>query len=187
MQAVPRADVDGRGRRLWRTILYPTDFGPAAREAWPYALALAKAFEAPLRVLHVVETFPWDASIYPIAPGFPTAAEVLRLNAENRFGRLRAEAEAAGVHLQAEVIMGGVRREIGRVAREAEEALLVMGTHTRSGLGRWLMGDVAGWMARHAPCPVLTIPLGAGSETAQSRREGDRGHAQALSPRAAAA
>ena len=38
--------------------------------------------------------------------------------------------------------------------------LLVMGTHGRSGVDRWLMGSVTERVLRKSRCPVLTVPSG---------------------------
>jgi nucleotide-binding universal stress UspA family protein len=35
--------------------------------------------------------------------------------------------------------------------------LVVMGTHGRSGLSRWVMGSTAEKVLRSSPCPVLTV------------------------------
>ncbi len=168
-------------------ILFPTDFGPAARGAWPYALELAKAFDSPIHILHVVELLPWDSAIYPVVPALPTVEEVLRRGAENQFARLRAEAAAVGVCLHVEVIVGRIRTEIARAAHEAGEVLIVMGRPVRSRLGRWVLGDVAGWVVQCVPCPVLVVPAGTGGAAASSRRQIDLGSAPSPFPRAAAA
>jgi nucleotide-binding universal stress UspA family protein len=45
---------------------------------------------------------------------------------------------------------------VDMAARE-HAALIVMGTHGRSGLDRILLGSVAERVIRLAPCPVLTV------------------------------
>jgi len=48
--------------------------------------------------------------------------------------------------------------ELPRVAREERADLLVLSTHSRTGLKRWLLGSVAEAVARQAPCPVWLAP-----------------------------
>lgn len=48
---------------------------------------------------------------------------------------------------------------ITRLAAEVQASLVVVGTHGRHGIARWLLGSVAEGVVRHAPCPVLVIPL----------------------------
>lgn len=43
------------------------------------------------------------------------------------------------------------------VAQEENADLIVMSTHGRSGVGRWLLGSVTEKVLRHAHCPVLAV------------------------------
>jgi nucleotide-binding universal stress UspA family protein len=38
------------------------------------------------------------------------------------------------------------------------DSLMVMATHGRSGIGRWVLGSVADRVVRHSPGPVLIVP-----------------------------
>ena len=48
---------------------------------------------------------------------------------------------------------------ITRLATELQANFVVLGTHGRHAVARWLLGSVAEGVVRHAPCPVLVIPL----------------------------
>jgi nucleotide-binding universal stress UspA family protein len=48
---------------------------------------------------------------------------------------------------------------VTRLAAELEASLIIVGTHGRHGVARWLLGSVAEGVMRHAACPVLIIPL----------------------------
>jgi nucleotide-binding universal stress UspA family protein len=48
---------------------------------------------------------------------------------------------------------------ITRLAAEVEADVVIVGTHGRYGIARWLLGSVAEGVVRHATCPVLVIPL----------------------------
>lgn len=48
---------------------------------------------------------------------------------------------------------------ITRLAAEVEANVVIVGTHGRYGIARWLLGSVAEGVVRHATCPVLVIPL----------------------------
>lgn len=52
---------------------------------------------------------------------------------------------------------GLAAQSIIEIAEEERAGLIVMTTHGKGGLTRWLMGSVAERVVRHAPCPVLTI------------------------------
>jgi nucleotide-binding universal stress UspA family protein len=51
-------------------------------------------------------------------------------------------------------------RAILETAKEVGAGLIVLGTHGRRGLPRWLMGSVAEHVVRTAPVPVLTVHAG---------------------------
>jgi nucleotide-binding universal stress UspA family protein len=53
---------------------------------------------------------------------------------------------------------GDAAREITAVAVVWRAGLIVLTTHGRSGLGRWLYGSVADGVLRRAPVPVLLVP-----------------------------
>jgi nucleotide-binding universal stress UspA family protein len=56
------------------------------------------------------------------------------------------------------------------IAEEESCDLIVMGTQGRTGLGRILMGSVAEQVMRKATCPVLTVKMPEGENTAQRAR-----------------
>jgi nucleotide-binding universal stress UspA family protein len=49
-------------------------------------------------------------------------------------------------------------------AKEFKADLIVIGTHSRTGLDRLLMGSVAEHVVRHSPVPVLVVPIEKHSE-----------------------
>lgn len=50
---------------------------------------------------------------------------------------------------------------ITQLATDVQANLIIVGTHGRKGLARFLLGSVAEGVVRHAPCPVLVVrPLG---------------------------
>jgi nucleotide-binding universal stress UspA family protein len=59
------------------------------------------------------------------------------------------------------VTEGGAAEDIARQASQLQEAgeavFIVMATHGRTGLGRWLYGSVAGALLQLATTPMLVI------------------------------
>jgi nucleotide-binding universal stress UspA family protein len=52
-------------------------------------------------------------------------------------------------------------QELLTAARAWHAALVVLGTHGRSGVTRLLLGSTAEAVLRHAPCPVVIVPMSA--------------------------
>jgi nucleotide-binding universal stress UspA family protein len=57
---------------------------------------------------------------------------------------------------QHHLLVGEPAEEIVQLACEHEIDLIVIGTHGRTGLSRWILGSVAESILRRAICPVLT-------------------------------
>jgi len=132
------------------TILHPTDFSDQADAALRMAVSLARDYGARLVLLHVMPpptVIGGEMGAYAPVPEEP--AELWeRLNALQPEGALCVERF---------LVKGEPSEEIVRMARGERADLVVMGTHGRTGLGRLLMGSVAEWVMRRAPCPVLTV------------------------------
>ena len=62
-----------------------------------------------------------------------------------------------GVNVSAELRIGSPYRVVRDLVQEQEVDLVVVPTHGRSGVAHMFLGSVAERIARHAPCPVLTI------------------------------
>ncbi len=132
-----------------RTILLPTDFSSASDAALPHATALARQNGARLLIVHVEEP--------PLAYG---GGELYYGLPEPDSARIAAmlekvRPEDASVPFTHRLAMGDPAAEICRIAAEEKAAMIVLGTHGRTGMFRLLMGSVAESILRHAPCPVL--------------------------------
>jgi nucleotide-binding universal stress UspA family protein len=78
-------------------------------------------------------------------------------SANKAMGGLLKRARAAAVKAKSIVLMGVPADVIVRTARTRRAALIVMGTHGRSGFSRFLLGSVASRVVATSPCPVLTV------------------------------
>lgn len=138
-------------------ILAPIDFAPHSAEAVQRAVDLATRYDAELLLLYVYE--PAD---YPLPEGFVvyTPDQLGRMTTEiqKRLEAARKEVEAQGAQrVSVRLTQGSPAQAILDIARDEGYDLIVMGTHGRTGVGRWVMGSVAEKVVRAAPCPVLTV------------------------------
>lgn len=132
------------------TVLVPLDGSELAEQALPYAEAIARISNAPLHLMRVVP------------PDAPASAE-----SEAR-DYLRDKAKAYGDRVQISVRMGQPADQIVDSADEMTEPVIVMTTHGRSGIGRWLYGSVADRVVRGSGAPVLLIRSGAKDRRAET-------------------
>jgi len=132
-----------------RTILYPTDFSSYSNQAYLHAVALAENHRAALVVLYVA------------TPG----QEADRGHWLGQLEQIRPANPAIPVHHV--FLEGDPATEIVRYCRDAGIDLIVMGTHGRTGVERFLMGSVAERVLRDAPCSVLVVKLPKGAPRAE--------------------
>lgn len=130
-------------------LLHPTDFSECSEGALPVAVLLAEAHEAELHALHALVLHAADET------------DVDRLwerLAEEARAELRAIGEGRELRVSPAVARGiSAAPVILDYASEQDVDLIVMGTHGRRGVRRWLAGSVAEEVVRLAPCPVLTV------------------------------
>lgn len=84
-------------------------------------------------------------------------AECAPRDADNLICSLRQEGLLDGLHLDFSATVGPVWTTIAEAIEEKRAALLVLGTHGRSGVGKMVLGSVAEQAFRQATCPVLTV------------------------------
>ena len=141
-----------------KRILHPSDFSAAARPAFKKAIEVAKTNGATLELLHVMTPIlpmPGDGYISPRTYDELTAAATE--SARKKMQGLVKAARAAGVKAKSTIATGGPADRIVRAARTKRADLIVMGTHGRTGVSRFLLGSVASRVIATSPCPVLTV------------------------------
>jgi nucleotide-binding universal stress UspA family protein len=145
-------------------ILVATDFSDCAVAAEGRALEFARALGAEVLFVHVaVETPRYGEGPFS-TPAVPNMFEAQQRWAADTLTERVAAAETQGVSARSLVKVGLPFAEIVKTAEEERADTIVIGTHGRSGLSRLLLGSVAERVVRTAPCPVLTVRLGAGED-----------------------
>jgi nucleotide-binding universal stress UspA family protein len=139
-------------------IIHPTDFSEEAELAERQAARMARSLGAEeLLLLHVsVETPLYGETAF----GMPDIKRVYEGQARWAEQRLAARAEALskdGVPTRWVRRVGIPHEAICDVARAEGAAYIVMATHGRGGIARFMLGSVADRVIRTAPCPVLTV------------------------------
>ena len=145
---------------MYKRILVAVDASQTSELALRTAIELAAAFQAQLRIVHVVDTVNIN-----IGAEFPAPREVTDSLTERGREILReaeAKAAAAGMKADAGLITLDTlnQRTPEAIASDAEAwsaDLIVVGTHGRRGVSRLFLGSVAEGVARVAATPVLLV------------------------------
>jgi nucleotide-binding universal stress UspA family protein len=142
----------------FRRILHASDFSSASRAAFRRAIDLARENRATLTVVHVYSAIvPLVGEAYTTPQVYERMLADVRSHAERQLGRLVANARKRGVRVKGLLLEGIPHDRIVRAARSTRADLVVLGTHGRTGLGRFFLGSVASRVVTLAPCPVLTV------------------------------
>src|SRR5262249_4511452 len=143
-------------KRMFQTLVHPTDYDEPSKEAFRVARSLAQALGARLVVFHVV---PPPAIVTQDGRVIldPHDPEPIDLWAEYR----TLQAAAPEVAVQYAVVVGDKSEVMSLLAEKVRElgegALVVMGSHGRRGISRLLWGSKAEEVVRECPCPVLVV------------------------------
>jgi nucleotide-binding universal stress UspA family protein len=157
-------DEDADDRVVASRIIVPHDGSEIASRALPVASTVAKQFRAPV---HVVRAFD-PGSTLPMAPGVFGATPPISAEVSDQIWR-EAESEAQttvtdavsrlsadGVEASGATLNGSPFFAISEAIQPGD--LLVLTSHGRGGVHRWLMGSVAEKLVREADAPVLLVP-----------------------------
>jgi universal stress protein A len=139
-----------------KNILVPTDFSPASKKAFSYALRLAEQLGSELTLLHVLEPeTPLTLAGRPVTAAF---SEVELADMEKSLRAMADEAESAGIAGAKSIVRTGVAtHEIIEVAKELDIDLIVIATHGFTAWKHFAIGSTAERVARAALCPVLVV------------------------------
>ncbi len=139
-----------------QTIEVPLDGSQFSEVSLPYAELLARVFKAEVRLVRVIEatyvaqgTVLAPATASEVIPEVGEAAEYLANIAQ----RLRDN----GIRVQTQVLEGFPTNQLLAYEKESGADLVVMATHSRTGLGRLVYGSVAERVLNNGTAPVLMI------------------------------
>jgi len=135
------------------TILHPTDFSENSDNAFVWACSLARDNKARLILLHVI-----PPSVDPLMQVPPPNPLLPAESQEALKGVFQwPKPSDPKIVVEHRVAEGDAPEEILRLAEAVKSDLIVMGTHGRTGLRRFLTGSVAEEVLRKATCPVVAI------------------------------
>lgn len=139
-----------------KRILMATDLSEISTPLLAFGVNFARQFGAELIVLHVFNPDSYEQIMGETGMAVDQYTDYLR--AEMRYQL--EESMGTDVPVRLEVVEGrSVPQEILNTATTLNADLIVMGTHARTGLRRAFLGSVAEEVVRHAPAPVVVIPV----------------------------
>ncbi|GAB4166602.1 MAG: universal stress protein [Terrimicrobiaceae bacterium] len=146
-----------------KTLLVPLDFSDATRPLLGQAASLAASLGARVILLHIIE---------PIATAVPVGASMDVLTAtpppesidpaviEKRLEGLAQSLVPAPAAVDIRVVTGLAVDDIIQTARDENADYIVLASHGHGALYHLFSGSVVTGVLKHAPCPVVVVPIG---------------------------
>lgn len=142
-------------------ILLAIDDSKFSEAAAETVIEQARPHGTEVRILHVVESPPLLVAreLGGYEPALENALQSQKEHAETLVAKAAELLRARGLNVTAALEMGDAESKILDVAEEWHADLIVLGSHGRKGLNRFLMGGVSDAVARHACCSVEIVRI----------------------------
>ena len=151
--------------RLFRKILVPVDFSPCSNEAFRVAVQMARAFQAEVLLLHVIDTSTVAAfnrlGLLAVPSDATAQRRRLRHQARLKVRQLLESQSTKDITVERVVSEGAPFVEIAKFARQERVDLVVLGSYggRSESMEKIFFGSNAEKVVRTAGCAVLTVPL----------------------------
>ncbi|MFL5762182.1 MAG: universal stress protein [Thermomicrobiales bacterium] len=159
----PGSEGQKEETRQIRRLVVPLDGSPLAEKALPIAARLAPQIGVPMLIVSVVESWGAASPFMAYPAGLSTeyqdeamaSAETWLRKSLEKVGQL---ASAENLTVSTQILRGPIAPSIMAATRAGD--LVVMTSHCRSGISRFLLGSVAEKLVRECQAPVLLVPPG---------------------------
>jgi nucleotide-binding universal stress UspA family protein len=146
---------------MYKKVLAPLDGSELSECTLEHLKAVVAGCQVPevilLRVTEPIPSAYWETGEDLVRKGEEMASK----NAQEYLSQVAGRLKADGIDARPIVIHGKAADVILDYAKENGVDLIVLSTHGRSGVSRWVLGSVADRVVRHSIAPVLTItPMG---------------------------
>ncbi len=139
-----------------RRIAVLTDLSAGSEKAVQYAASFARWYGSELLIAHGYSPESYPSIPAQIVPTWPASGPPSREDAEKRIESLKQKLNLCDLKpkvLIEEATVGDLLREVD----EYRPSLVIVATHGREGIGKWLTGSVAEEVFRKLQRPVMVI------------------------------
>jgi nucleotide-binding universal stress UspA family protein len=151
---------------MYKHIMVPLDGSELAECVLEHVVAVAKGCAVPkVTLIRVVTPITIYGTEFDGSIGLPELQKVEQENvisARKYLDRQAALLKEKGIDAHTEVFFGNVLESLTEYSDKNKVDLIIIATHGRSGISRWVWGSVADRILRSAKVPVLMVrPPGA--------------------------
>ena len=142
---------------MFSKVIVPLDGSELSERALPYASLVAKSMSVPVELVEAFDILPPAVRDRYTPYVVSQMLEDEQHRSEEYLVPIRERLEKAGHTVSVSTLRGMPAEAIVALASADSEALVVMSTHGRSGIGRWVLGSVVDKVLHTAPNPVLIV------------------------------
>jgi nucleotide-binding universal stress UspA family protein len=152
--AVPAAELEAAALRLEHPVIAGYDGSASSRNALAYAAGVSRRLGRPLLVVYVCSSGVYCEPLTGQVVGALRDTEAVERWLLSELDQVTGQVEV-DVHVRTR--RGNPARELAAAAAEFNADALVIGAPRH--FWHRVAGSVSGWLARHARCPVIVVPL----------------------------
>ena len=143
---------------MFKHIVFATDGSPSAAKASQTAIELARTNGAKLAVVFVIDPYPYMSLGEGTGDAFQAYMNAAYAASAKVTEDLVEQAKKAGVTMEKSVVEGDdVASAIVMVAEQQGGDLVVVGSHGRTGIQKFILGSVASKVLTMSKVPVLIV------------------------------
>ncbi|MGE4519611.1 MAG: universal stress protein [Desulfobacteraceae bacterium] len=140
----------------FKQILFPTDLSEISARMVPYVKMMAAKFDSKIHLIFVCRVFESLKSIYVPHPSLKSMEDEVYKAAEIKMKEFVKEFFPEQKP-EFKVVLGDTVDEIMKYISQNQIDLVIVGTHGRKGLERFIFGSVAKSVFQRANIPVMII------------------------------
>ena len=158
---------------MYKNIMVPLDGSVLAECVLPHVEAFVKSCHVSnvgfVRLVEPPATF--YSGDYPISPDLLITSEAARNAAAKEYlDQIVTRLKHEKAILQSEVLIGRVADSLSDFIEANNFDLILMATHGRSGVKRWVMGSIADKILRFSNIPVLMVRAPGSAEGVEAEK-----------------
>lgn len=141
----------------FRRIVVPLDGSELAESALDPALIIAQSMGAEVILFRVAQRIPRTQKLAEMPDVYDEVVAATYREAEEYLEGIRQRLAYERVSIEYRAAEGGIARQILDYVAEEKVDLIVLSSHGRTGVSRWVHGNVAQKVIMGCPCSVLVI------------------------------
>ncbi len=156
----------------YKKILVPLDGSEFAERALGPAMSIAEPMEAEVVLFRVAQPIPRTQALAEMPDVYADIVAAAYREAEAYLQQVRTRLAYPNLSIEHRDGEGGVARQILSFAAESGVDLVVMSSHGRTGVRRWMYGSVAEKILHGCGCSTLIIRCWEDGEVPSSQGQG---------------